>query len=1108
MFLMKPQSYLSLLTAFMLPLAAVQATPIITEFMASGSDAPADADGDTPDWIEIYNPDDAAVALAGYGLTDDQEMLQKWSFPEVTIESKGYLIVFASNKDRTSGELHSNFELNGGGEYLALSAPDGTILSEFTYPEQRGDVSYGFFNEELQFFQEATPSEANESGIDGFVADTKFSVNRGFYDESFVLEITTETAGATIFYSIDGTDPAKGSLFNPAEEYTEPLTIPTTTVVRAIAKKSGWQSTNTDTHTYIFHNDVVNQSDQPDGFPERWGSHRSDYEMDPRITGPNADKMIDSLRFLPTISFVGDVSDFFGSKGIYTNSTSHGIEWERPISFEWINPDGSSKFQVDCGVRLQGGAFRNYSLTDKKSFRLLFKNEYGVERLRHDIVNRPGAVSDFDTIIFRAGANDGYAWGAAGTTVQYTRDEFGRRLAHEAGYHSNQGGFQHLYINGVYWGLYNLAQRPNEDFSASYYGGEAGDWDSINSGDVKNAGGAENGNDPNNSGLRDWQQYVRDAKGAETHADYMALQGLNPDGTRNPNLKVYLDQDHYIDYMIMNFWGGNWDWPNKNFWFGRLNTEESTGFKHYMWDFENTMGNNRSRSPLNMNSPRNTQWVGEPYAALRDLLWFQVAWADRTHRLFHNGGILSPEKTRPFYQSVADEVEMAIYAETARWGDDNSGTPHTIEEWRGEREWMLDTYLTQRTGIVLEQFEDRDLFPSKMPPAFNQHGGSVSSGFQLTMEPASKMFYTTDGSDPFTYNENGAIEISDSAVAYADPITIDQTMTVKARFYSKSIFGGITWSALNEATFSVGADKLRITEIMYHPTSPTDAERAAGYTSASVFEYIVLTNTGDQPADLAGIQFTNGISFDFDTLSEKTLAAGATAILVRSRAGFEARYGANHPVIGEYGGKLDDGGERLTLTDAAGQELLSIRYNDKEPWPVEADGQGSSLKLSASQVDENYSNSGNWTAGAAISGGGGNPQPSGLSAWQTENGVTDLLADDDSDQLANIIEYVMATDPKKGNAPGEYLTTSTGEFEVNGATRTYFTVTYVSRVNTAGATISIETSKDLVTWASDGLVTQSKSAIDGTQESVVMRSVNPVSANSPTLYGRLKVTAQ
>lgn len=1103
---MKPQTCLSLLAAFLLPLVAAHAAPIITEFMASGSEAPADADGDTPDWIEIYNPDDAAVALAGYGLTDDDESLQKWSFPDVTVAPKSYLVVYASNKDRTSGDLHTNFELSGGGEYLALSAPDGTILSEFTYPEQRGNVSYGFFNEGLQFFQEATPGEANESGIEGFVADTKFSVNRGFYEEAFVLEITTETEGAQIFYSLDGSDPTKGTIFKPTKEYTEPLNIPTTTVVRAYAKKSGWQSTNTDTHTYIFHSDVVNQPDQPDGFPDKWGPNTADYEMDSAITGPNADKMVESLRSLPTISFVGDVSDFFGSQGIYTNSQSHGIEWERPISFEWINPDGSSKFQVDCGVRLQGGAFRSYGLTDKKSFRLLFKNEYGLGRLRQDIIDRPGAVSDFDTLVLRAGANDGYAWGAAGTTVQYTRDEFGRRLGYEAGFPSAQGGFQHLYINGVYWGLYNLAQRPNEDFSESYYGGDAGDWDSINSGDVKNAGGAENGNDPDNSGLRDWQQYVRDAKDAETYADYMALQGLDPDGTRNPDFKVFLDENHYIDYMILNFWGGNWDWPNKNFWFGRLNTEESTGFRHYMWDFENTMGNNRSRSPLNMNAPRNTQWVGEPYAALRDLLWFQVAWADRTHRLFHNGGVLSPEKAIPFYQSVADEVEMAIYAETARWGDDNSNSPHTIEEWRGERDWMLGTYLTQRTDIVREQFEDKDLFPSKQPPVFSQHGGAVSSGFQLTMEPTSKMFYTTDGSDPFTYNDSGDIEISETAVEYADPITIDKTMTVKVRFYSKSIFGSVTWTALNEATFSVGADKLRITEIMYHPTAPTEAERTAGYTSASVFEYLVITNTGDLPADLSGIRFTNGIDFDFNTAAEQTLAAGGSVILVRNQAAFEARYGAGHAVIGEYGGKLDDGGERLTLTDAADQELVSVRYNDKAPWPIEADGQGSSLKLSESPVDDDYSNSVNWGASAAI---GGDPQPSGgLADWKTENGITDLAADDDNDQLANLIEYVMATDPKKRNVAGDYPMASTAEFEVDGITKTYFTMRYSRRIGVEGVAIELETSHDLEIWVGDGLVQQSTTAIDAARETVLMRSANPVSTESPALYGRLKVTEQ
>jgi hypothetical protein len=146
----------------------------------------------------------------------------------------------------------------------------------------------------------------------------------------------------------------------------------------------------------------------------------------------------------------------------------------------------------------------------------------------------------------------------------------------------------------------------------------------------------------------------------------MKLQGLNPDGTRNPEFKVYLDADHYADYMIINFWGGNWDWPNKNFWFGRLNTPESTGFKHYTWDFENTMGNNRSRSPLNMKAPRNTQWVGGPYASLKELLWFQVKWADRTQRLFFKGGLLSPDSTIERYSGMAAEIEPAMYAETAR----------------------------------------------------------------------------------------------------------------------------------------------------------------------------------------------------------------------------------------------------------------------------------------------------------------------------------------------------------------------------------------------------------------------------------------------------------
>ena len=1032
------------------------AAPILSEFIAGGSDAPAAADGSTPDWIEIHNPDADAVNLAGYALTDDEEVLQKWAFPDVTLESGGYLLVFASGNESTGEELHANFQLDSGGEYLALVDPASVVLTEFApYPEQRGGASYGTFGDELQFFQEPTPVAENGSGIDGYVADTKFSVKRGFYDDAFELAITTATEGANITYSLDGSDPAKASIFSPALKYEGPLTIGTTTVVRALAKKSGWQATNTDTNTYIFPEDVVKQSDAPEGFPSKWGRFNVDYEMDPDITGPNAGEMTNALRSLPTISFVGDNDDFFGSKGIYGNPESTGVAWEKPISFEWLNKDGSEKFQVDCGARIQGGFFRQASASEKHSFRLLFKSEYGVGRLRADIVDQPGAADSFDTIVFRAGGNDGYAWGGAGTTVQFLRDEFGRRIAAEAGHASPRGGFQHMYINGLYWGLYNLTERPNENFSATYYGGEDADWDSINSGEVKQAGGEENGNDASNSGLRDWNAYVSDARSADTYADYMALQGLNPDGTRNPDMKVYLDADHYADYMIINFWGGNWDWPNKNFWFGRLNTAESTGFKHYTWDFENTMGNNRGRSPLTMKAPRNTQWVGGPYAALKELLWFQVKWADRTQRLFFEGGLLSPDSTIGRYSAMAAEIEPAMYAETARWGDDNQSSPHTIEEWRDERDWMLETYLPQRTDIVLGQFEDEDLYPGKAAPLFSQHGGSVSSGYSLTIENGTKdTYYTLDGSDPYKFNEtSGAIELRDTAVSYEAPIPISGTTTVKARYWKKSLFGGITWSALAEATFTLGTDDLVISELMYHPTTPTDAERAHGWTSASQFEYLILKNTGAAEADLEGVRFDAGVNFAFAVGAK--LAAGKTLVLARNPEAFAARYGAE-PVAGDFDGKLDDGGETLRLVDAAAQVIQSFRYDDSEGWPANADGQGATLALLEPDTQPDASAAANWGEGTAFGGGGVVVGPS-LNDWLTENGLADASGDGDEDGLTDLIEYALGTDPKVHSGAPLSVTSGVGDSSTS--------VSYQRRQSISGAELTLQESSDLDSWA-------------------------------------------
>ena len=118
----------------------------ITEFLAENRSGITDAEGDSSDWIEITSQVEEPLVIDGWHLTDDPEELTKWTFPAVTLPAGNSIVVFASGKDRSdpAGELHTSFSLDAEGEYLALVAPDGvTIVSEFNYPEQFEDISYG-----------------------------------------------------------------------------------------------------------------------------------------------------------------------------------------------------------------------------------------------------------------------------------------------------------------------------------------------------------------------------------------------------------------------------------------------------------------------------------------------------------------------------------------------------------------------------------------------------------------------------------------------------------------------------------------------------------------------------------------------------------------------------------------------------------------------------------------------------------------------------------------------------------------------------------------------------------------------------------------------------
>ena len=272
------------------------AAPVISEFLAINKGPETDDFEQTSEWIEIHNPDAVAVSLTGWTLTDEPDIRAKWTFPAVTVQPGAYLVVRASGMDRRlPGEpLHTNFTLAGGGEFLGLFPPAGECASCFQpYPGQFAGYSYGRAgNGVTGHLAVPTPGAANAAtALTGSTADTRFSVDRGFFTASFPVALTCTTPGAVIRYTTNGDEPDANST-----AYTAPLTISTTTTLRARAYTPGLVPSNTDTQTYIFAATWVAQSASPAGFPGTWGQNaarpdtkdRANYRMNPAITGATA----------------------------------------------------------------------------------------------------------------------------------------------------------------------------------------------------------------------------------------------------------------------------------------------------------------------------------------------------------------------------------------------------------------------------------------------------------------------------------------------------------------------------------------------------------------------------------------------------------------------------------------------------------------------------------------------------------------------------------------------------------------------------------------------------------------------------------------------------
>ncbi len=212
--------------------------PVITEMLADNSSGMEDEDGDTSDWVEIYNGSGSTANLTGWRITNSETLATVWTFPNTTLQPFSYLRVFASGKNRSGPPLHTAFKLEKSGGYLALLRPDGTTASVLRYPAQFPDISFGTWGaaQVPQFFSPPSPANRNESqtirrASNGPAEDVVFNRAGGLLSAPAQLSITPPTgAGAVVRFTTDGTPPTESS---PAFALGQTLSITDSIQVRA-----------------------------------------------------------------------------------------------------------------------------------------------------------------------------------------------------------------------------------------------------------------------------------------------------------------------------------------------------------------------------------------------------------------------------------------------------------------------------------------------------------------------------------------------------------------------------------------------------------------------------------------------------------------------------------------------------------------------------------------------------------------------------------------------------------------------------------------------------------------------------------------------------------
>jgi hypothetical protein len=1111
-------------------------------------------DGEVRDWVELKNDGPSAQDIGGWSLTDDPDLWDKWKFPAGTsIPAGGYLVVFCDGRTTPlagATYLHTNFSLKDDDEHLTLHDAAGNLQSAMSgYPKQNGFHTYGYNpagSGEIGYLRHGTPGRANTGPFQPERVKTPdFIPSGGFYDATVLVSIVSETAEATIRYTTDGSEPTIASTL-----YTGPITLATVSqseghVLRARAWKAGAIQSDFKTATYLI-NQNANLRTAPaivfTGDPGK--SLYTPYGITAIVGG---------VRDTNTIWHAVNTGSYNNVLGDLNNAVTGGQAWERPFTVEIRYADGRNEVNEEAGIRISGSGHARprftlnniqnapwsyTSFTEKPSFNVFFRDEYGDDELSHQLFPRGYPIEAFRQLRVRAGKND--------TNNPFVVDEFMRRLYISMGQQGSRGVFNTLYVNGKFRGIYNTTERLREPFMRQHFNSDA-DWDVRQVTEIANGDAVE------------FNNFVA----------LMDAYGTDPTNQTKYDAAIsQLDADAYIDYALVNIWGGTGDWPHNNYVASRERTPTGK-WRWFVWDAEGAFGGfsktlryNVITQDLLVNPATTGREICRTYDRFSKNQEFRLRFADHIHRNFCNGGPMGDANMTAIRNAVVGEYQplFSYILPSATLG--TAWFSNWVNTALDKRDVLfgsnyIDDPGTATVGDFVEfgyQFTKANLWPAlhgqgtwtaPLPPAFGQHGGDVGTGYALPMlfteayptdadrpknidnpyrvaanqAPSSlEIWYTLDGSDP---RLPGGAKNLPSARKFTGNLPLTTSfVNVKARTFDAAAPAPANisvvdnrWSPITEATFRVAAispagTNLVIAELLYNPSAMTAAETSVA--DSDDFEFIRLLNISTQPVKLAEARFDSGVGFDFATGRIPVIDPGQSVLIVSNLAAFRLRYGNAYDSIiaGEFTGtSLNNGGERLRLRTGVDTVVVDMTYDDNDPWPVGADGDGSSLILVEPEVAPNHSNPLSWVASARPGGTlGAALQP--YSTWRSlfwdpvDAGQPDTApaADWDHDGMSNVFEYAMGANPRRADAnpiKTKMVATASGQA---------VELEFRTQPSASGYAVIGQFSTELQSWHAGAATSPPTPNADGT---VTHRLQAPASLSTsgipPRLFMRLKL---